>query len=218
MRNGYRARCRLDEFVGFVEVFANGAYDLPDVRWADLRTIVDVGANVGAATLWFAQRAPQAKIVAVEPASRANTVLAHNVRANHLETRVGIVAAALAQRSGSVVLEQSGPSVHTRIAQGSSRGERVSALSLEELLGQCRLEEIDLLKLDCEGAEFGILMSSADRLLRRIGAIVGEYHVGDQHPADWADLKGLLAHLENAGFKTRTWGEDPLGLFQAIRI
>lgn len=213
IRGGDRAECRINEFFSFVEVFVLREYEVPGVTWAEMRTIVDVGANVGAATLWFARRAPQATIVAVEPASRVASVLARNVRANGLEERVRVVAAALTDRTGSVELDQRGSSVFGRIAHGNSGGgERVSALSLEDLLDRCGLPEVDLLKLDCEGAEFDILLSCSEETLRRVHVILGEYH-----SADGTELQRLLGHLEEAGYECRSAGNDSLGLFSAMR-
>lgn len=212
IRNGYRARCRLDEFFPFVEVFALRAYDVQRVRWPDARTIVDVGANVGAATLWFAREAPHATIIAVEPASRVTSVLRYNIHANRLERRVRIVSAALAGRSGTVEIAQTGASVSRKVGRGSSKAERVRAISLEELLDRHGLGEVDLLKLDCEGAEFDVLLSSDDRVLRRNRVIVGEYHVPNR-----AELRRLLGRLEEAGFTTTASSGESLGVFEALR-
>lgn len=213
LRCGYRAECRLDEVFPFVEVFALGAYDLPTLRWSTVRTIVDVGANVGAATLWFARQSPEATIVSVEPDAAVRSVLGRNVKANRLEDRVTIVAAAVAERSGTVELGRIGPSV-ARTVHDVRRGgtEVVRALSLEELLEQCKLTEVDVLKLDCEGAEFDVLLTSDPSTLRRSRFMVGEYHAARR-----TDLNNLVDCLEAAGFATSTSGGNPIGLFHAAR-
>jgi FkbM family methyltransferase len=213
IRGGYKAQCRLDEFFPFVEVFALRAYDVANVCWTHLRTIVDVGANVGAATLWFARQSPHATIIAVEPASSVRSVLVKNIRANHLEGRTEVVAAALADHSGSVALDQSAPSVSRKSQKaGSGVAERVPALSLNELLDGFGLGEVDLLKLDCEGAEFDVLLSSDDRVLRRNRVIVGEYH-----SANPGEQERLIARLKAAGFHASSSGDASLGLFEAVR-
>jgi FkbM family methyltransferase len=213
-RGGYLATCRINEFFSFVEVFIFREYDVPGIEWSRLRTIIDVGANVGAATLWFAQRAPQSRIVAVEPASSVTPLLARNIRANGLGGRVRLIGAALAEHSGSVDIHQTGSSVFGTVGPvGCDDGERVRALTLEELLDRYELREVDVLKLDCEGAEFGILLRSDEQTLRRNRVIVGEYHSPSRQ-----DLNGLLARLEDAGFTTTSRGGDTLGLFRAVRF
>jgi len=213
-RSGYQAESGIDEFFGFFEVFALGVYDVPDLNWSEVRTIVDVGANVGAATLWFARRAPHAIIVAVEPASKVRSILNGNIRANRLEGRVEVLAAALAGRTGLVEFDQPRSSVAARIVRnGSGKTERVRAVSLEDLLDGCGLAEVDLLKLDCEGAEFDALLSSDARVLRRNRVIVGEYH-----SASRAELEQLIARLNEAGFATSSSDHDSVGLFEAVRM
>ena len=87
---------------------------------------------------------------------------------------------------------------------------------------------IDVLKIDCEGAEFPILLTS--RLLDRIDRIVGEYHELRAQLSshvripgyDEFSVEGLAAGLERAGF-TVTWERQAtaqfgdLGLFFAER-
>jgi len=87
---------------------------------------------------------------------------------------------------------------------------------------------IDLLKIDCEGAEFPVLLTATR--LDRIDRIVGEYHeLRASLPAhvripgyDEFSLEGLTTALERAGFAvtslkqaTGTFGD--LGLFFAER-
>jgi FkbM family methyltransferase len=214
IRGGYQATCRIDEFFSFVEVYILQEYDVPEVAWTTLQTIVDIGANVGAATLWFAERSPHARIVAVEPASNAKRLLARNIERNGLDARVRAVAVALAAHSGDVDIQESGSSVFGTIAPVSGIGvERVTALTLEDLLDRCELEEVDLLKLDCEGAEFDIVLGSDDRTLRRNRVIVGEYHSQSRDR-----LNGLLSRLADAGFTTTSRGGETLGLFHAVRV
>jgi FkbM family methyltransferase len=212
MRGGGRATCRLDEFFSFVEVFVLREYDHPNLDWERVRTIVDVGANVGAATIWFARRCRNAAIVAVEPARESVAGLTANLRTNRLQDRVRVVPAALSGRTGSVYLSQNGSSVYAQThATSSPRAERVDALSLADLFDRCGLEEVDVLKLDCEGAEFDALLASHEGLLRRVGAIVGEYHGAGR------DVSSLAARLEHAGFATHFEGTPDLGLFSALR-
>jgi FkbM family methyltransferase len=212
IRGGERATCRLDEFYSFVEVFVLREYDHPNIDWERVRTIVDVGANVGAATIWFARRCRIAEIVAVEPAPGSLTRLEANLRTNRLENRVSVVPAALSGRTGSVYLSQNGSSVYAQTRATSSPGaERVDAVSLADLFDRCGLEEVDVLKLDCEGAEFDALLACDEELLSRVRVIVGEYH------GDGRDVSSLEERLEGAGFATHFEGTPELGLFAALR-
>jgi FkbM family methyltransferase len=214
LRGGGLAVCRLDEFYSFVEVFVFRQYDLAaEVPWESVRAIVDVGANVGAATLWFARQSPRATIIAVEPASEVVSRLRWNLRANHLEDRVSVVEAALTNRTGEVYLEVPRRSVFSRVSSDRGvHGEAVRSLTLQHVMKRFQLREIDVLKLDCEGSEFEILLSSDSATLRRVRFIVGEYH-----SASRIEVDALMGHLAEAQFDCSTAGDGPIGLFHAVR-
>jgi FkbM family methyltransferase len=224
LRNGLEARCRLDEFQAFIEVWVYRQYEVDSLRWEDVRTIVDVGANIGAATLWFASRAPMARIVAVEPASEIVPWLVRNVEQNNLGNRVEVMPIALGGMAGMGYLEPSSSSVSASVRLDRFEGGiPVPIVPLYELLENAGIRELDLLKLDCEGAEFEILGSSDDAVLRRSRVIVGEYHSTSR-----AAVAGLMARLEEAGFRVTfaasdappddQWGLRGLGVFKAVRI
>jgi FkbM family methyltransferase len=109
----------------------------------------------------------------------------------------------------------------------SSAATVVPTIALDDILE--RLPRVDLLKVDCEGSEFPILLTS--RLLRRVDRIVGEYH--EVTPAEMhmlapeARLEGvdaftievMAAGLKRAGFAPEFRSTVPgRGFFQAARI
>ena len=55
---------------------------------------------------------------------------------------------------------------------------------------------VDLMKVDCEGSEYGFLKGAPLEVLGRIGVIIGEYH-----PADVREQSRLFEHLESSGFR-----------------
>src|SRR5690606_3455742 len=61
----------------FFDIFGSGSYELPYPD--NVRTIVDGGANVGYAAVWYARRFPGARILAVEPDASNLKALRENV-------------------------------------------------------------------------------------------------------------------------------------------
>lgn len=69
------------------------------------------------------------------------------------------------------------------------------------------LKTCDLLKLDCEGSEYAILMNSKPASMKKIKAIVGELHFfTDKMKEDFIQLK---RRLKTQGFTLKTW-ENPV--------
>jgi FkbM family methyltransferase len=207
----------VNEFIAFLEVFVLRDYDIPGFDWHSARTIVDVGANIGIATVWFAERAQQARILAVEPSPVALAVLETNLVANRLDDRVSVVPLALGGMRGMGYLRPAATTVETRVAGASAphatNDQLVSITTLEQLMSDWQLPSVDILKLDCEGAEYEALLSADATVLNRISNIVGEYHaVENFEPGD------LERHLQSCGFEVqmRRHPRDPnLGRFIA---
>ncbi len=139
-------------------------------------------------------------------------LLRRNVEANHLSGRVQIRQAAVGAQSGAGRLRDRGASV-TGVVETIAAGGDVVVVSLARLLADAGLERVDLLKLDCEGAEFAALLGAVGETLARVGAIVGEYHL-----AAGRGLDALVGHLEAAGFQVSTAATSATtGLFRALR-
>jgi hypothetical protein len=75
----------------------------------------------------------------------------------------------------------------------------VRQLSLEELLEETKTLHADLLKVDCEGCEYDVLLGASRELLARFSNIVCEYH-----PIDQRDRSELVAHLTGNGFQVES--------------
>ena len=76
LRSGCRISCRANEIFQIVEVFISSNYENPEISYLEAHTVLDVGANIGVATIWFSERCPLARIFAIEPSSE--TVAPHS--------------------------------------------------------------------------------------------------------------------------------------------
>ena len=124
-------------------------------------TFVDVGANVGAYSLFVAAQAGLgAKILAVEPQPDVFDRLAYNIRQNPFGT-IKAVACAVADKSGELTLfldpRNKGESSVKIVGSSQAPMIRVPAVTLLELLTSEGFTRLDALKLDVEGAEDLIL-------------------------------------------------------------
>ena len=145
--------------------------------------MVDVGAHVGVFSLWAARRYPDARVYAIEPASESFDCLRVNLRQGRMANVEALQAAAggLARRA---ILYRRGFAAANTLAESDNYGSRfepletVEVLPLEEIFSRFGIDSCDLLKVDCEGAEYELLLEAASDTLRRVGAIAAEVHVG----------------------------------------
>ena len=130
-------------------------------RIQDGFVFLDVGANIGAYSLFVAARAgPSARILALEPQPHIFERLIANIRFNAFAS-IKAVACAVADKSGELTLfidpRNSGESSVKIVAVGNAEPIRVPAKTLMDIARDERLARIDAIKLDVEGAEDIIL-------------------------------------------------------------
>ena len=216
MRDGTIAHSRVNELFGLLEIWALGVYSVPGLDWSDMQSVVDVGANVGFATLYFAARAPSAHIVAIEPALDSVRRMERNLRENGISDRVTVIQAAVGAHAGLAYTERGDNSRLTRVyVEPTKTGARTDVIDFSTVVGLAN-DSIDLLKLDCEGGEYALLDGATAEDLARVSAVVGEYH-----PAENSVQSSFFAKLREGGLHevhsppNRHLGEA--GDFSAIR-
>jgi FkbM family methyltransferase len=160
------------ELIALEEILLEGEYDAA-VDTGRPATIVDLGANCGQATLFFRSRFPDARILCAEPDPRTFATLRRNHGRDPLVT---LRQVAVTGEDGWCRLErEAGSSWGTRVSSGpGAEVDHVPAVTLETLLGQHGIEDVDLLKVDIEGMEHAALAGSA--VLRRVRRVIGEIH------------------------------------------
>jgi FkbM family methyltransferase len=124
-------------------------------------TFVDVGANVGAYSLFVAAKAgPKARILAIEPQPDVFDRLTYNIRQNPFGT-IKAVACAVADKAGELTLfldpRNKGESSVKIVGPSQAETVRVPAVTLLDLLREEGFTKVDAMKLDVEGAEDLIL-------------------------------------------------------------
>ena len=195
-RSGYTIRVRLDEMWGCVEVFAQAVYDAGQIDWDHVRSVLDIGANNGTTALWFASRASGAHVLALEPCAETAARAKANILRNGLQDRVRVVVAAVAGAHGPVRVIPGPNSRLTRVGPSTGAGgDLVQGLTFDEALDLAG-GWVDVVKVDCEGAEYDIFASAGRAALKACGIIVGEFH-----PASSSVQGDLFERLRSAGFK-----------------
>ncbi len=172
-----------------LETDSTAAYRVP--AEINPQVILDIGANIGAASIYFARLFPQAHIHAFEPVSDNFTLLARNVAPF---PNIYMHQMALGGKSGRLRLLASisphnlgGFSFYT---EGSDpcRTLEVEMKRPDALLADLGIPQVDLIKIDTEGAEYEILTSFSESVLSNVKWITGELH-GERD----ADLLAFLS-------------------------
>jgi len=170
--------------------------------------VVDVGANMGDFTMQAAAMCPNGQIIAVEPISKDVRQIELNRLLNGFDN-VRIAHVALGDREGEIEIHSHG------LASGAFWGEgaieRVRLTTLGRLMSEMSIDHVDLLKMDCEGAEWQILPAAED-VLPRIRQICMEFHCAE----GWTQEK-LAEWLRARGYQVKHTGGTWNGFLWASR-
>lgn len=202
LRNGLScwAQAGQHDYGVLLDIIADNSY-LPGSRGFVISpgdTVLDVGANTGIFSLVAAQKG--GKAIAFEPSKRNFDMLVRNVALNKLPGEVLPVKKALSGQKGELKLF-TGPhhtthSLFQELSADSGTSETVETTTLDLVMDEHNLEKIDLLKMDCEGAEYGIFHGASPKTLQKIKRISMEYHEFDGNTG-----AGLAEFLRGQGFQ-----------------
>jgi FkbM family methyltransferase len=157
--------------------------------------VIDVGAHLGAFTLYALEQGAR-KVYSYEPDPRLYRALVRNVGENGLTEHVEAhEAAVIGSGAREVVFHPEGnASGHVGHSGDDEIGIIVSAQTLAAVFADHQISHVDLLKLDCEGSEYGILFETPDSIWERIRAVRLEFHEGR--------VGEIERRMRNLGFRT----------------
>lgn len=162
--DGYKVYAPSNPWYIYREIFHFKDYHFDGLPQSPV--IYDVGANIGLATFYFKHLRPDATIYAFEPSSETFRYLAVNTE--HLD-KVNLYKVAIAATAGEVELFAGG-SGKASIVRGKGISETVRTEPLT-------FPEIDLLKMDIEGAEYSVIPDLHKRgILKNAKRVAIEIH------------------------------------------
>lgn len=162
-------RPRSADVLAFWQVFVAREYDIPIAF--EPRLIVDGGAHVGLASLYFLHRFPNARLVAIEPNAGNASLLERNLAGSIGAT---VCRAALWPHAEEIrIVDPQADTWSFRVAAGVGEGATVASITMPQLVAEHG--DVDILKLDIEGAE-GPLFAGDTDWLSQVRMVIIELH------------------------------------------
>jgi FkbM family methyltransferase len=162
----------------YKHVFIDQGYDF--LVETQPKVIVDAGANIGLASIYFANKYPKAKIIAIEPEGSNFELLKKNVAPYR-----GIipVQAALWNQNGEINLVDPGRGNWAFMTEEENTPEnplgdichKVVAVTVDKIIDDYKLDKIDIFKIDIEGAEKEVF-SDTSLWIEKVDALIIELH------------------------------------------
>lgn len=181
----------------YKEIFVDGCYDVPLPASGD-PLIIDVGANTGLFIIRMKQLYPRSRVFGYEPVPSNYAQLERNLELSGCDDceifRRGVAGLA---RKEKLYIHRSnigGHSIHKSEAGGDDHIE-IDLVDIDGMLQPLNGKPCDLLKLDCEGAEYEIIKGISKETAKKIKKIVFEV------TPTLYDTNEVAEHLRNIGYR-----------------
>ncbi len=178
IKHPFHLRMPSSDVPTFHQIFIDEEYDF-DVE-NEPEVIVDAGANIGLTSIYFANKYPNAKIIAIEPEASNFEMLVKNTKKYEA---IIPVQAALWNQNGKINLVDPGLGnwgFMTLDAADSTEEDfdvchAVDAITVDKILDMYELSKINILKIDIEGSEKEVMADSAP-WIEKVDALIVELH------------------------------------------
>ncbi len=162
----------------YKQVFINQEYDF--LVKTKPKVIVDAGANIGLASIYFANKYPSAKIIAIEPEQSNFKILKENVTPY---PNIIPVQAALWNKNEEINLIDPGLGKWGFMTDMKNSPESlpgitchaVATMTIDKIMDDYHLKKIDILKIDIEGAEREVFADTSS-WIEKVDSLIVELH------------------------------------------
>lgn len=201
-------------------LFGNFQKHVTKNAWAKLApdaTVIDVGANFGVMTLQFAQSCPKGKVIAFEPTHYALERLRRNLDLNPaLASRVEVIQSFVSdksERQPELVAYASwrvdglatGREHPVHIGTPHST-DGVPSLTLDEVVSSRKLRRVDLIKIDVDGDELGVLRGARQTICDFKPVVIFEIglYCLEERAISFLDFSAYFSELGYKLYDTKT--------------
>ena len=180
------------------------------------KNIIDIGMSNGDSSIYFAKKGAK-RVIGLEPDKRSFNLALNNIKESQVDSIVLPLNKALSDQAGifELLIYDSNPNansideINMVKLKDSKFKERIEAITLKEIIDMFNGENIDLLKMDCEGCEYKVLRNLPQEYFSKILNIILEYHNG---------LQDIPEILKKQRFNIKILGDKNLmGIITAIR-
>lgn len=194
-RNDYRFNCRdsrddpsddhdLDYKV-VKESWVENVYHIDEGQFYDTGVMVDIGANIGAVSLFVDSmnhgrdaEKPAIKVFAVEPEPHNLEFLKKNIADNPVKN-ITVINKAVWHESGKMKISNRGGNASLFEHPKNGGYTEIETITIEQLFRENNIKEADVMKVDIEGAEYDLLINTPDHILKRVKFLTLEFDACD---------------------------------------
>jgi FkbM family methyltransferase len=175
--------------------------------------VVDVGGNIGSFTVWLSRNRPLLDSFCFEPDPTSFSLCRYNLNGNGCSS-VNAIPKAVGGKSRQIQMRVNttrpgGNSIYADASNQDGEHATIDVIAFGEWLSTLQ-GDFDVLKLDCEGAEWEIVDETPSGAWQRFAVIVAEIH---EEPSQRHQPDDFPKLMEARGFETTRWDGGHMGLY-----
>ena len=140
------------------------------------RVVVDIGANVGDTAIYFALKDAK-QVYAFEPYPYSYNLAKKNIGLNKLNDKITILNEGCGGINKWIIIDGSFKNNAGSELRSFKNGVRIRVTTLSNIVTRYKIQN-SILKIDCEGCEYGLVLNSPINALNKFNQIMIEYHYG----------------------------------------
>ncbi len=191
-----------DPFI-FEQVFCEQQYNFDHPAPNDVKWIIDAGANIGLAAIYFSAKFPNATIISIEP-NKDNFELLQKNTINYKNVHC-IRAALWYQKEKLDISNKEEKSAGFMMEPNSNdSGELIDGITVNQIMEDFKIDNISIIKIDIEGSEKEVFMYNSSTWLQNCNCVITELH-------DWlkpGTSKTFFKEMANFDWMTYVKGEN----------
>jgi len=192
----FKVRTNTNDFGIINEIYINKVHHKIIREIKDNSIIIDIGAQIGVFSILAAKQAKNVQVYSYEPFEKSYALLIKNIALNRLQKNIHAYKIGIGKKKEmrKLYINPANVGGHT-FYEKTKKYIKIKTLPLKDIFKKNNLAHCDALKLDCEGAEYDIILNTPRKYLQKIKNISIEYH---EYYGDVYELKKVL---EKNGFK-----------------
>lgn len=163
------------------ETWVENVYHIEADDFYDTGVFVDIGANIGAVSLYVDslnhdrdENKPAIKVYAVEPEPHNLAFLKQNIEENPTKN-ITVVENAVWHETKKVQISNRGGNASIYEHPNNAGYTEVQTITIANLFSKFNIKEADVMKIDIEGAEYDLIINTPDDILKRIKFLTLEF-------------------------------------------
>lgn len=159
----------------FYQVFLAKSYDI--YYGIEPKVIIDCGANIGLTSIYFKNRFPNAKIIAIEPELSNFELLKKNTEKY---SNIFCIKSGVWNKSTDLIIKDGSTGKWGFVVKevNYQSNDTIPAISINEIIDIYNIDQIDILKIDIEGSEKELFETNFENWLRITKVLIIELHDG----------------------------------------